>query len=66
MLRGHRTKHWMRTIYAVRSALQLKRASLDETGTRDYWQAGKSVRSIAEVEPARDIVRRFAKAAVNA
>ncbi|HET6703190.1 MAG TPA: nitronate monooxygenase [Gemmatimonadaceae bacterium] len=66
MLRGHRTKHWMRTIYAVRSALQLKRASLDETGTRDYWQAGKSVRSIAEVEPAGDIVRRFAKAAVNA
>lgn len=66
MLRGHRTKHWMRTIYAVRSALQLKRASLDETGSRDYWQAGKSVRSIAEVEPAGDIVRRFAKAAVTA
>jgi nitronate monooxygenase len=66
MLRGRRTKHWMRTIYAVRSTLQLKRASLDETGSRDYWQAGKSVRSIAEIEPAGDIVRRFANAAVNA
>ena len=66
MLRGHRTKHWMRTIYALRSALQLKRASLDETGTRDYWQAGKSVQSISEIEPAGDIVRRFAKAAREA
>lgn len=66
MLRGHRTKHWMRTIYALRSALQLKRASLDETGARDYWQAGKSVRSISKIEPAGDIVRRFANAAVQA
>jgi nitronate monooxygenase len=66
MLRGHRTKHWMRAIYAVRSALQLKRASLDETGTRDYWQAGKSVRSISEIGSAREIVKRFAKAAARA
>ncbi|HJU69228.1 MAG TPA: nitronate monooxygenase [Gemmatimonadaceae bacterium] len=65
MLRGRRRKHWMRTIYAVRSALQLKRASLDETGTKDYWQAGKSVRSISSIEPAGEIVRRFAKAAIQ-
>jgi nitronate monooxygenase len=65
MLRGHRTKHWMRTIYAMRSLLQLKRASLDETGTRDYWQAGKSVRSISKIEPAGEIVRRFARALVD-
>jgi nitronate monooxygenase len=66
MLRGRRTKHWMRTIYTLRSALQLKRASLDETGTRDYWQAGKSVRSISRIEPAGEIVRRFADAAARA
>jgi nitronate monooxygenase len=66
MLRGRRTKHWMRTIYALRSALQLKRASLDETGKRDYWQAGKSVRSISAIEPTGEIVRRFAKAAARA
>jgi nitronate monooxygenase len=63
MLRGRRTKHWMRSLYALRSLLQLKRASLDETGKRDYWQAGKSVRSILHIEPAGEIVRRFAKAA---
>jgi nitronate monooxygenase len=65
MLRGRRRKHWMRTIYAVRSALQLKRASLDETGTKDYWQAGKSVRTISAIEPAAAIVRRFANAAIE-
>jgi nitronate monooxygenase len=63
MLRGRRRKHWMRTIYTLRSLWQLKRASLDETGARDYWQAGKSVEGIREIEPAGEIVRRFAVAA---
>jgi nitronate monooxygenase len=60
MLRHRRTKHLMRTIYALRSLWQLKRASLDETGSSDYWQAGRSVRDIHEVLPAGDIVRTFA------
>lgn len=59
MLRGHRTKHWMRTIYALKSIWQLKRSSLDETGAKDYWQAGKSVAGIQDIESAGDIVRRF-------
>ena len=63
MLRHRRTKHLMRTIYALRSLWQLKRASLDETGSQDYWQAGKSVAHIDRIEPAGDIVRRFAEAA---
>ena len=62
MLRGRRTKRWMRTLYALKSLWQLKRASLDETGEKDYWQAGKSVAKIASIEPAGDIVRRFATA----
>jgi len=63
MLRHRRTKHWMRTIYALRSLWQLKRASLDERGVRDYWQAGKSVAGIHEILPAGEIVRRLAAAA---
>ncbi len=63
MLRHRRTKHWMRTVYALRSLWQLKRASLDERGVRDYWQAGKSVAGIHEILPAGDIVRRLAAAA---
>lgn len=63
MLRGRRTKHWMRTLYALRSLWQLRRASLDESGEKDYWQAGKSVATIESIEPAGEIVRRFAAAA---
>jgi nitronate monooxygenase len=62
MLRGRKTKHWMRTFYALKSIWQLKRASLDESGDKDYWQAGKSVASIDSIEPAGEIVRRFAAA----
>ena len=59
MLRRRRTKHLMRTIYALKSLWQLKRASLDETGARDYWQAGKSVAGIDAVEPVAEIVARI-------
>lgn len=65
MLRGHRTKRLMRIIYALKSGWQIKRASLDESGRRDFWQAGKSVAGIHAVEPATDIVRRFAAAALK-
>jgi nitronate monooxygenase len=64
LLRGRRTRHFMRTLYALRSLWQLKRASLDETGARDYWQAGRSVAGIDTIEPAGVIVRRFADAAL--
>ena len=67
LLRGRKTKHLMRTIYALRSAWQLKRASLaggaGEASSKDYWQAGKSVEGIEKIEPAGEIVRRFAAAA---
>ncbi len=59
MLRGRRRKRWMRTLYALRSLWQLKRASLDETGTKDYWQAGKSVAGIDAIEPVPVILDRF-------
>jgi NAD(P)H-dependent flavin oxidoreductase YrpB (nitropropane dioxygenase family) len=62
MLRGRRTKHWMRTLYALKSLWQLKRASLDESGDKDYWQAGKSVARITSIESAGEIVRRFGTA----
>lgn len=62
MLRGRRTKHWMRTIYALRSLWALKRGLLRDSPERDYWQAGRSVAGIDAVEPAGAIVRRFAEA----
>jgi nitronate monooxygenase len=62
MLRQRRTKHLMRTIYALRSLWQLKRASLDESGDKDYWQAGKSAGVIDRVEPVAVVMQRFREA----
>lgn len=66
MLRGRRRKRWMRSIYALKSLFQLKHASLDESGRKDFWQAGRSVAGITSIEPVREIVRRYAQAADGA
>jgi nitronate monooxygenase len=69
MLRGRRTKHWMRMIYSLRSLVQLKRSMKREGSgatSADYWQAGRSVAGIHATEPAGEIVRRFARAAEQA
>ncbi|MDQ6829025.1 MAG: nitronate monooxygenase [Gemmatimonadota bacterium] len=61
MFRGRKTKHWMRTIYALRSLHRLKHTTGDSN--QDYWQAGKSVAGITSIERAATIVERFARAA---
>jgi len=62
LLRHRRTKHWMRTVYALRSLWELRRALRRDAPERDYWQAGRSVSGIRAVEPAGDVVRRYAAA----
>ncbi|MFO0712153.1 MAG: nitronate monooxygenase [Sandaracinus sp.] len=63
LLRHPRGKHWMRTLYTLRSAWQLRRASLEGSGYQQYFQAGQSVEGVERVEPAGEVVRRFAAAA---
>jgi nitronate monooxygenase len=60
MLKGRRTKHWMRSWFAVRSAMRLRRASIDPKATQDYWQAGKSVAGVTEVLTVGAIMEDFA------
>jgi nitronate monooxygenase len=62
MLRRRRTRHWMRTLYGLRSLWELKRGLHRNAPGRDYWQAGRSVAGIREVEPAGEVVGRFAAA----
>jgi nitronate monooxygenase len=62
MLKGHRTKHWMRTWYALNSLRRLKAGLTKDSGAGEYWQAGKSVAGIHGVRPAGEIVREFAEA----
>ncbi len=61
LLRQPSTKHWMRTIYAIRAAIRLKK-SLHEETAKDFWQAGKSVGGIEGILPAGEVVRQFAAA----
>ncbi len=62
MLRHPKLKHYVRSYYSLRSVWQLKRASVEGGGYKDYWQAGRSVGGIEAVESAADIVQRFAVA----
>jgi len=62
LLRGHRSRHWMRTFYSMQSIWKLKRASLRGMGYRDIYQAGRSVDGIHAVIPAAEVVRMCAAA----
>ena len=59
MLRGRKTKHWMRTIYALTSLRKLKHSLHAARGRDDYWQAGRSVAAIDEVLPVGEVIRRM-------
>ena len=59
MLSGHRTKHWMRMFYGLKSIWQLKHSSLDEKGEKDYWQAGKSAGAIHSIETCETIMQQL-------
>ena len=61
MLRGRRTKRWMRTWYGLNSIRRLKAGLMKADGATEYWQAGKSVAGIHDVKPAGEIVREFAQ-----
>jgi len=63
LLRGRRTRHWMRTFYALRSLRKLKQSSLKGLAYGDVFQAGRSVAGIDSVLSADSIVTVFARAA---
>jgi len=64
LLRNPRTKHALRTWFAVRSAWSLRAGARREAS--QFWQAGQSVEGVRAIEPAGDIVRAWAEAARRA
>lgn len=62
MLTGRKTKHWMRTWFALNSVRKLKSGMNKSSGEGEYWQAGKSVAGIHDIKPAGEIVKEFAEA----
>src|SRR5215212_5756820 len=59
LLRGGRTKRWVRTWYALSSLRRLKKSALSAHGATEYWQAGRSVAGIDRVRSVPDIVADF-------
>ena len=66
LLQHPKGKHLMRTFYSLKSLWQLKNASLKGMNYKDYFQAGRSVSGVDHIEPAGEIVGRFAQAAREA
>ena len=56
MLKGRKTKHWMRLFYTLKATWQLKHSHLKGSAYKDYFQAGKSVEGIQSVIPAKQII----------
>jgi nitronate monooxygenase len=66
LLRNAKTKHYMRLFYSLTSIFQLKRSNHRGSGYQAYYQAGQSVQGVERVEPAADIIVRYAEAAARA
>lgn len=64
LLRGHKTKHWMRMVYSLQSLWKLKRSVHRGYSSKDFLQAGRSVAGIEKVESTADILERFRRAAL--
>jgi nitronate monooxygenase len=63
LLQHPKGKHYMRMFYTVKSIFQLRKASLKGMNYKDFFQAGKSVSGIKNVESAETIVQSYAAAA---
>lgn len=55
LLQGRKTKHWMRTYYAIMSAIKLKKANNSGSSYSQFYQAGKSVDAIDGILSVADI-----------
>lgn len=56
LLRGRKTKHWMRMIYTLISVWKLKKSNAQGSNYKDYFQAGKSVAGIVTVKTVNEII----------
>jgi nitronate monooxygenase len=59
LLRHPRTKHWMRTLFALSSIARLKKAARSGSAYGDYFQAGRSVGQVESVDDVASILKPF-------
>jgi len=61
MLRHKKLKYIFRIYMFLKSMRQLKLAINDETGKKDFWQAGKSVSGVDKVVSVNDVIQQFSE-----
>jgi nitronate monooxygenase len=66
LLKHPKFKHWMRALYSFISIWKLRKASKQGSGYKDYWQAGKSVKGVQQLETVADIIGSFQAVTVKA
>jgi nitronate monooxygenase len=59
LFKNRKTRHWIRFFYNLRAVAQMKRTALKGVSTKDYYQAGKSVKEIDRIESVNSIISRF-------
>jgi len=57
LLNNARTKHWARMFYSLRSVWQLKKSLQQGASYKEFFQAGKSVSGISEIQPVAQIIQ---------
>jgi nitronate monooxygenase len=57
LLNNARTKHWARMFYSLRSVWQLKQSLQQGASYKEFFQAGKSVSGIHEIQPVAQIIQ---------
>ena len=62
LFKYRKSKHLIRMAYNLKAIWSMKRSALKGLSTKDYWQAGKSVRGIKKIETVSAIVERFVRA----
>lgn len=65
LLKGRRTKHWMRSFYMLVSLFKLKKSTLKGAGYKSFFQAGKSVETIDNVLSVAEIYQELRTGQVN-
>lgn len=56
LLRGRKTKHWMRMFYTLMSVWKLKKSNAQGSNYKDYFQAGKSVSGVSRIKTVKEII----------
>ena len=64
LFRYRKSRHFLRFLYNLKSVISMKKSNLKGLSTKDYYQAGKSVSGISEIEDAGTIIEKM-KTAFN-